>query len=340
MSQTLSLSVAPMMERTDRHFRYLMRLVSPNARLYTEMITSAALLHGDAARLLAFDPSEHPLAIQLGGADPESLARAARLAAEAGYDEINLNVGCPSGRVQAGEFGARLMLEPVRVAGCVAAMRAATGLPVTVKTRIGVDEHDDYEVLRELTLRIIDAGVDGLIVHARKAWLKGLSPKQNREIPPLDYPRVWRLKAEFPSLPLEINGGFTTEEQVLAQRGRVDGVMLGRIAYADPLLIGRLDAALFGSNVSRPTVDIVAAYAAYMRRELDRGTPLKWMSRHLLGLLAHRPGARRWRQRLSAPEQSFETIEELQTVLAGMPTGSRYNADFAGPAAVRASTRI
>ena len=340
MSASLCLSIAPMMERTDRHFRYLMRLVSPNARLYTEMITSAALLHGDAARLLAFDPSEHPLAIQLGGADPAALARAAGLAADAGYDEINLNVGCPSGRVQAGEFGAQLMLEPGRVADCVAAMRAATGLPVTVKTRIGVDEHDDHAVLHELTTRVVDAGIDGLIVHARKAWLKGLSPKQNREVPPLDYARVWRLKSEFPMLPIAINGGFATEAEVLAQRGRVDGVMLGRSAYADPLLIGRLDALLYGLNAPASVDEILARFADYMRRELATGTPLKLMSRHLLGLVTHRPGARRWRQRLSAPGDRMDVIEELQAELAGTVTGTRYNADFAGPPAVRASMRV
>jgi len=319
MTEAFCLSVAPMMERTDRHFRYLMRLVSPRARLYTEMITASALLYGDAERLLAFDDSEHPVAIQLGGSDPAALAAAARLATAAGYDEINLNVGCPSGRVQAGDFGARLMLDPVRVADCVSAMREASACPVTVKTRIGVDEHDDYEVLRGLTERIIGAGVAGLIVHARKAWLKGLSPKQNREIPPLDYPRVYRLKGDFPDLPIAINGGFTSEQQVLDQRGRVDGVMLGRSAYQEPLLIGRLDRRLSGASAQIDVDEIVRRYADYMRREQARGTPLRAMSRHLVGLYAHRPGARQWRRCVtSLPADNG--IGQMLGLVASMPT--------------------
>jgi len=341
MTAPFSLSVAPMMERTDRHFRYLMRLVSPRARLYTEMITSAALLHGDPRRLLAFDPSEHPVAVQLGGCDPKALAACARLAAEAGYDEVNLNVGCPSGRVQAGDFGAKLMLDPARVADCVAAMReAAGGLPVTVKTRLGVDLHDDYEVLRTLTERVVGAGVAGLIVHARKAWLKGLSPKQNREIPPLDYARVHRLKRDFPGLAIAINGGFTTEQQVLLQRGKVDGVMLGRSAYHDPLLIGRLDRLLFGTDSPASTEAIVARYAAYIERERKSGTPLKAMSRHLVGLIAHRPGARHWRRQLAELESDGTGIDDLLALLAGMPDGSRYNAGIVAPAAVRQSIQV
>jgi tRNA-dihydrouridine synthase A len=340
MTQPFSLSVAPMMERTDRHFRYLMRLVSPRARLYTEMITSAALLHGDSRRFLAFDASEHPVAIQLGGCDPAALAACARLAADAGYDEVNLNVGCPSGRVQAGDFGAKLMLDPGRVADCVAAMREASGLPVTVKTRLGVDEHDDYEVLRGLTARVVDAGVAELIVHARKAWLKGLSPKQNREIPPLDYARVHRLKRDFAELPISINGGFTTEQQVLAQRGKVDGVMLGRGAWQDPLLIGRLDHLLYGSDAPAPIEDILARYSGYIDRERENGTPLKSMSRHLVGLIAHRPGARRWRQRLAELASDGPGIDDLLAELAGMPGGSRYNAGIAAPSAVRQSIQV
>lgn len=335
MTIPFCLSVAPMMERTDRHFRYLMRLVSPNARLYTEMITSAALINGDRERLLAFDSSEHPVAIQLGGSDPDRLAACARLAEAAGYDEINLNVGCPSGRVQAGDFGARLMLEPERVADCVRAMVAAVELPVTVKTRIGVDEHDDYSVLAGLTERIVAAGVAGLTVHARKAWLKGLSPKQNREIPPLDYPRVWQLKRDFPALPIAINGGFTTESEVLAQRDRVDGVMLGRIAYQDPLLVGRLDASLYRTATPVDAAAVLARYATYMRAERECGTPVTAMSRHLMGLFRHRPGARRWRQRLVELPSTPAGVEELLAELAGMPTRTRYNAAFADKAASR-----
>jgi len=332
MASSFGLSVAPMMERTDRHFRYLMRLVSPNARLYTEMITSQALLKGDARRLLAFDAAEHPVAIQLGGSDPAALESAARLAADAGYDEVNLNVGCPSGRVQAGDFGAKLMLDPGRVADCVAALRGAVDLPVTVKTRIGVDEHDDYEILRGFTARIVEAGAAVLIVHARKAWLKGLSPKQNREIPPLDYPRVYRLKRDFGELPIVINGGFTTERHVLDQIGKVDGVMLGRSAYHDPMLIGRLDRRLCGS-AGPAEADVIGRYAAYMRSELSHGTPLKAMSRHLVGLFANRPGARRWRRCLSGLSPAPEGIDELLAALASMPTGTRYNAGFTGDAA-------
>jgi tRNA-dihydrouridine synthase A len=319
MTAAFELSVAPMMERTDRHFRFLMRLVSPRARLYTEMITASAILNGDAARLLAFDPSEHPVAVQLGGSDPAALAAAAHLAADTGYDEINLNVGCPSSRVQAGDFGARLMLDPGRVADCVAAMAEASGRPVTVKTRIGVDEHDDYDVLCGLTERIVAAGVTGLIVHARKAWLNGLSPKQNRDIPPLDYPRVYQLKRDFGSLPIAINGGFTSEQQVLEQRGRVDGVMLGRSAYHDPLLIGRLDSRLHAVDTPVRTADIVSQFADYMRREQSRGTPLRAMSRHLVGLYAHRPGARQWRHCVSSVSPDAG-IDEMLGVAASMPT--------------------
>lgn len=328
MRDRFSLSVAPMMERTDRHFRYLMRLVSPNARLYTEMITSAALLHGDAERLLAFDDAEHPVAAQLGGSDPDALAAATRRVAAAGYDEVNLNVGCPSSRVQAGEFGARLMLEPARVADCVAAMREAATLPVTVKTRIGVDEHDDYEILHGLTQRIVDAGASGLIVHARKAWLKGLSPKQNREIPPLDYPRVHRLKRDFPGLPVSINGGFTGEDDVMHQIGKVDGVMLGRAAYHDPLFVGRLDARLFGGQEQNDATarDVLQRYAIYMRSERDRGTPLRAMTRHLAGLVKDRPGARRWRRRLAELGDQDDIVDRLIDELSSMPGRTLYNA--------------
>ena len=359
-----------MMERTDRHFRFLMRLMSPNARLYTEMITSSALLRGDRGRLLAYDAIEHPVAIQLGGNDPAALAECAAIAAAAGYDEVNLNVGCPSPRVQAGMFGAALMLDPGRVAECVAAMCEASAVPVTVKTRIGVDEHDDYEVLRGLTERVVAAGAVSLIVHARKAWLEGLSPKQNREIPPLDYPRVYRLKGEFPDLPIFINGGFTTEAEVLAQRGKVDGVMLGRSAYHEPMLIARLDRLLYrdlamgvsgvdarGSDArgsdpegsdpegsdprgsdpkgSDPDVElaVLRRYVAYMQRELAAGTPATAMTRHLTGLFKRRPGARHWRQRLSELSAAAGGIEQLIGELTSKPTRSRYNAESAGLAA-------
>ena len=328
------LSVAPMMERTDRHFRYLMRLVSPNARLYTEMITCSALIHGDHERFLEFSRVEHPVAAQLGGSDPEALAAASRLVAAAGYDEVNLNVGCPSSRVQAGAFGARLMLEPERVAACVVAMRESSGLPVTVKTRIGVDEHDQYAVLRTFAAHVIDAGATGLIVHARKAWLKGLSPKQNREIPPLDYPRVHRLKADVGDFPVAINGGFVREQEVLAQRGKVDGVMLGRGAYSDPLLIGRLDRLLYGEQRRRAAPatpgDVALAYLEYMHSERERGTPIRAMARHLTGLFAGQPGARRWRRSLSGLGSVPDGLETLLSAVTSMQTGSRYNAGLTG----------
>ena len=286
-----------MMDRTDRHFRYLLRLLAPHARVYTEMITARALLRGDAERLLRFAGAEHPVALQLGGSDPAELAAAARLGEVAGYDEINLNVGCPSDRVQAGCFGAALMLEPQRVAESVKAMREAVRLPVTVKTRLGVDDHDSYEFVRDFIARVAAAGCDTFIVHARKAWLKGLSPKQNREIPPLDYGRVHQLKRDFPELRVVINGGLTTVAATLEQLGHVDGVMLGRIAYQDSSLLADIDARVYGDDAPSETA-VLAHYLRYVAKEIEGGTPLKTMTRHLLGMRAGRPGGRRWRRAL------------------------------------------
>ncbi|HJR71177.1 MAG TPA: tRNA dihydrouridine(20/20a) synthase DusA [Gammaproteobacteria bacterium] len=308
------ISVAPMMDRTDRHLRYLLRLLAPSARLYTEMITARALLRGDAERLLRFDVAEHPVALQLGGAEPDELAAAARLGAAAGYDEINLNVGCPSDRVQAGCFGARLMLEPIRVAESVRAMRAAVGVPVTVKTRLGVDEHDSYEFVRDFVAAVAAAGCDTFIVHARKAWLSGLSPKQNREIPPLDYERVHRLKREFPELCIVINGGFVTFEQSIAELTHVDGVMIGRAAYEDSWLLARLDAALSGAAVAAEA-DVLACYERYVAQELARGTPLKAMTRHLLGMRNGRVGGRVWRRALSELADGAPGLESLRRLV-------------------------
>jgi tRNA-dihydrouridine synthase A len=291
------LCVAPMMERTDRHCRYLLRLVAPRAWLYTEMVTATALARGDWRRLLEFHPSERPVALQLGGNDPGELAAAARLGADAGYDEINLNVGCPSDRVQAGCFGAALMREPSRVAACVAAMRAAVAIPVTVKTRLGVDDCDDYRFLEAFVAEVAAAGCRTVIVHARKAWLRGLSPKENREIPPLDYGRVHRVKADFPELEVIINGGLTDVETALEQLRCVDGVMLGRAAYANPMLLGALDAAIYG-GIAPARAAVLDAYVAYIERELSHGTPLKAMTRHLLGLYCGQRGGRHWRRRL------------------------------------------
>ena len=308
------LSVAPMMAYTDRHLRYLLRLLAPHARLYTEMITARALLHGDAARLLKFDAAEHPVALQLGGSDGGELAAAARLGAAAGYDEINLNVGCPSDRVQAGCFGAALMLERARVAACVRAMRSEVGVPVTVKTRLGVDEHDSYEFVRDFVGAVAAAGCTTFIVHARKAWLSGLSPKENREIPLLDYPRVYRLKREFPDFRIVINGGFVTLEDSVAQLDYVDGVMLGRAAYQDSWLLARLDERLFGGTpVSEPK--ILEAFARYAARELGLGTPLRAMTRHLLGMRSGRAGGRRWRRDLSCLGDGPRGLENLRALV-------------------------
>jgi tRNA-dihydrouridine synthase A len=292
------LSVAPMMDWTDRHCRYFHRLLSPHARLYTEMVTSAALVRGRQLRLLEHSQQEHPVALQLGGSEPAELAEAARLGAQAGYDEINLNVGCPSDRVQSGRFGACLMYEPALVADCVKAMRDAVSVPVTVKCRIGVDDQDDYAGLQHFTETMLEAGVGVLVVHARKAWLKGLSPKENREIPPLDYERVYRLKREFPQLVVAINGGVTTVEQVRAHLAQVDGVMLGRAAYHDPYLLARLESALYGEPL--PTREAVLRHLRpYVEAELARGTALKHITRHLLGLYQGEPGARGFRRVLS-----------------------------------------
>jgi tRNA-dihydrouridine synthase A len=292
------LTVAPMMDWTDRHCRYFHRLLSPHARLYTEMVTSAALVRGRQLRLLEHSQQEHPVALQLGGSEPEELAIAARYGADAGYDEINLNVGCPSDRVQSGRFGACLMREPARVGDCVKAMRDAVDVPVTVKCRIGVDEQDDYADLQQFTETMIGAGVEVLVVHARKAWLQGLSPKENREVPPLNYERVYRLKREFPGLIIVINGGITTVEEVQAHLAQVDGVMLGRAAYHDPYVLAKVEAALYGEPLPARE-DVLLRLRSYVEAELARGTALKHISRHLLGLYQGEPGARGFRRRLS-----------------------------------------
>ncbi|GLQ90624.1 tRNA dihydrouridine(20/20a) synthase DusA [Dyella flagellata] len=292
------LSVAPMMDWTDRHCRYFHRLLSPHARLYTEMVTSAALVRGKQLRLLEHSQQEHPVALQLGGSDPQELAEAARYGAQAGYDEINLNVGCPSDRVQSGSFGACLMREPALVGDCVKAMRDAVVVPVTVKCRIGVDDQDEYADLQHFTDTMLEAGVEVLVVHARKAWLQGLSPKENREIPPLDYQRVYRLKHEFPQLVVVINGGITTVEAVREHLEHVDGVMLGRAAYHDPYVLARVEEALYG--VPLPARENVLQHMRpYVEAELARGTALKHICRHLLGLYQGEPGARGFRRVLS-----------------------------------------
>ena len=295
------LSVAPMMGCTDRHARYFMRLCSRHALLYTEMVPAQAVWHGRGERLLAYSAEEHPVAVQFGGSDPRQLAYCARMAEAMGYDEVNLNVGCPSARVQAGRFGACLMAEPDLVAELVAAMRQATTLPVTVKTRIGIDLQDDYPVLVKFVERVSGAGCRTFIVHARKAWLKGLSPKENRERPPLKYDRVHRLKRDFPNLEFIINGGLRTLEQAEEQLAVVDGVMLGREAYHNPYLLTLAESRFWGDTGCVPTRhDLIRAYLPYIERQLGAGVRFASMARPILGLYQGMPGARAWRSHLSA----------------------------------------
>ena len=294
------LSVAPMMDWTDRHCRYFLRLFSPRVRLYTEMIVARAILRGERQRLLAFDPAEHPVALQLGGSDPEELARAAAIGESFGYDEVNLNVGCPSDRVQNASFGACLMLRPALVADCVRAMRDAVKVPVTVKCRIGIDDRDDWDFLRGFVDAIAAAGCRTLIVHARKAILQGLSPKENREVPPLDYASAWRVKREFPALTVVVNGGLRTVPQAAEQLAHADGVMLGREAYHNPFLLSALHRAVFDAAFEMPEpADIVRAMRDYLARQAAAGTPLRAITRHMLGLFNGRAGARAWRRAIS-----------------------------------------
>ncbi len=292
-----------MLDWTDRHCRYFHRTLSRRARLYTEMITTGALLHGDLARHLDFDSAERPVALQLGGSEPDELAHCARLGERWGYDEINLNCGCPSERVQRGSFGACLMAEPALVADCVRAMRDAVSIPVTVKHRIGLDRNEDYGFVRDFVGHLFDADCRVFIVHARNAWLKGLSPKENREVPPLRYATVHRLKRDFPSATFVLNGGLHTLAEARAQLAFVDGVMLGRAAYHDPYLLAQVDASLFDADAAVPArADIVAAMEDYLRRAVAAGERPRAIVSHMLGLYQGRPGARRWRRMLSDPE--------------------------------------
>ncbi len=289
-----------MMDWTDRHCRVFHRLMTRRARLYTEMLTTGAIIHGDRRRLLAFDTSEHPVALQLGGSSPADLAIAARIGEDFGYDEINLNVGCPSDRVKDGRFGACLMAEPALVADCAAAMKRAVKIPVTVKCRIGIDDQDPEIALDTLARGVIAAGADALIVHARKAWLNGLSPKQNRDIPPLEYGRVYRLKAALPDVPVIINGGIGSIEEAEAHLGHVDGVMLGRAAYQEPWRLLAVDARLFGEAAPQATMkDVFEAMMPYIERELAKGTRLHSITRHFVGAFHAVPGARAFRRHLA-----------------------------------------
>ena len=296
----IAFSVAPMMDWTDRHCRVIHRLMSRRALLYTEMVTAQAVIRGDRERLIGFDPVEHPVALQLGGNDPDLLAEAARIGADFGYDEINLNCGCPSDRVQGGAFGACLMREPALVGDCVAAMKATVRVPVTVKCRIGVDDQDPEEALDALTAAVKAAGVDGLIVHARKAWLQGLSPKENREIPPLDYGRAYRLKAAHPDLPVGINGGIKAPEDWAWHLAQLDSVMIGREAYQNPEILLRVDPLIFGE--AAPVADafaMIEALEPHLAAHLEQGGRLHAFARHLVGLFPGRPGARQFRRHLA-----------------------------------------
>jgi tRNA-dihydrouridine synthase A len=322
------LCVAPMMDWTDRHCRYFHRLLAPAARLYTEMVTTGAVLHGDREHLLGFDPAEHPVALQLGGSEPEELAAAARIGAEWGYDEINLNCGCPSDRVQKGRFGACLMLEPERVRDGLAAMREAVDVPVTVKTRIGVDDHDSEAFLHRFVEIVADSGIDTLIVHARKAWLSGLCPKQNREIPPLDHDRVARLKQAFPGLRVVLNGGLVEAEASRAALERFDGVMLGRAAYQTPWILAELQEALSPGSAPDARPEVVERMIAYAERmQAERGVRLQAIGRHMLGLFHGRPGARGWRRGLS--QNMHRAGAEPALLRAFLPAEERAGAEAA-----------
>ncbi|ABF46290.1 tRNA-U16,U17-dihydrouridine synthase [Deinococcus geothermalis DSM 11300] len=314
-------SVAPMMDWTDRHCRAFHRTLTRRTLLYTEMVTTGAILHGDRARHLGFSPAEHPVALQLGGSDPAALAECARIAQDWGYDEVNLNCGCPSDRVQNGSFGACLMATPDVVARAVEAMRGATTLPVTVKHRIGIDDLDSYEHLTRFVRTVAEAGCQTFIVHARKAWLSGLSPKENREIPPLRYEVVRQLKADFPHLTVVLNGGVLTLAAAQEHLAWADGVMVGRAAYQDPYLLAAADRDLFGEDVTPPTRrEAIEAFLPYVAAQLAEGQPLHRMMRHTLGLFAGQPGARHWKRTLSErghrPGAGLEVVREA---LAGVP---------------------
>ena len=314
------LSVAPMMDRTDRHFRYLMRQITRKTLLYTEMVTIPAIINGDRAKLLDFSPEEHPLALQIGGDDPEKAAECARIAADWGYDEINLNVGCPSDRVKSGNFGACLMAQPEKVAKVVEAMQNAVSLPITVKHRIGIDERDRYEDMSYFVRVVSDAGCQRFTVHARKAWLQGLSPKENRNVPPLRYQDVYRLKQEFPHLFVEINGGIKTLAEIKEHLHHLDAVMIGRAAYDNPNLFSSVDREIYGEDSSPPTMkEVVKAMLPYLDYWVNRGVKLNSMTRHLIHIFNGQPGAKAWRRYLTEkgcqPHAGAEVVEKALELL-------------------------
>lgn len=306
------ISIAPMMKCTDRHFRYFMRLITKKTLLYTEMITADAILHGNRDWLLGYNPIEYPLAIQLGGSDPKKLVECARISEDMGYQEVNLNVGCPSDRVRAGSFGACLMKQPNLVAECVEAMKSAVKIPVTVKCRIGVDELDSYEYLHTFVRCLVESGVDALIVHARKAWLKGLSPKDNRTIPPLKYETVYELKKEFEHLEIIINGGINTVEEAKKHLAFVDGVMIGRAAYNNPYSFSNVDYAIFGvESTSKTREEVIQAFLPYLLEQYKKGVSIHKLSKHIMGIYHGMPNGKHWRRFLSTTLAKSYNPEKL-----------------------------
>jgi tRNA-dihydrouridine synthase A len=314
------LSIAPMMDHTDKHFRYFMRLLSKHAVLYTEMITTGAIIHGDRQRFLDFNNAEHPLAIQLGGSNPDDLAECAKIAESEGYDEVNLNIGCPSDRVQNGQFGACLMSNENLVAECINKIKSAIKIPVTIKTRIGIDDLDSYEFLFNFIKTTNKSGCDTFIIHARKAILSGLSPKENREIPPLNYERVHNIKQDFPKLNITINGGFTELDQIKSQLEYVDGVMVGRAAYQNPFMLAEADNFIFENTKLSPTREsILSDYRKYAEEQLQQGERIKNLTRHIIGLYQRQPGARKYRQLLSAAiSEGKNNIQFLDDVIESL----------------------
>ncbi|ELE2167750.1 tRNA dihydrouridine(20/20a) synthase DusA [Vibrio fluvialis] len=321
MTHSCRLSVAPMLDWTDRHCRYFHRLLSSQTLLYTEMVTTGAIIHGKGD-FLAYNEEEHPVALQLGGSNPADLARCAKLAQKRGYDEINLNVGCPSDRVQNGRFGACLMAEPDLVAQCVAAMKEVVDIPVTVKTRIGIDDQDSYEFLTNfVTLVSEKGGCEQFTIHARKAWLSGLSPKENREIPPLDYPRAYQLKQDFPHLTIAVNGGVKTLAEAKEHLQHLDGVMIGREAYQSPYLLAEVDQQIFGLDTPvKKRSQLVQEMYPYIEQQLAQGSYLGHITRHMLGLFQNMPGARQWRRHISEnAHKAGAGIEVVEQALAKIP---------------------
>ncbi|CAM3110097.1 tRNA dihydrouridine(20/20a) synthase DusA [Vibrio rarus] len=321
MHSSSRLSVAPMLDWTDRHCRYFHRLLSQNTLLYTEMVTTGAIIHGKGD-FLRFSEQEHPIALQLGGSNAKDLAHCAKLAQERGYDEVNLNVGCPSDRVQNGRFGACLMADPQLVADCVAEMKSVVDIPVTVKTRIGIDEQDSYEFLTDFISTVHEkGGCEHFTIHARKAWLSGLSPKENREIPPLDYPRAYQIKKDFPHLDIGVNGGVKTIDETLEHLKYLDGVMIGREAYQNPYLLAEVDQLIFGQD--KPIIkrsEVVELMYPYIEQQLSDGAYLGHITRHMLGLFQSMPGARQWRRYISEnAHKPGSGIEVVEAALAKIP---------------------